>query len=172
MLEEGFIQQDLIAYRYPDAKEFDSAGLQIVYLGWFLGDWSLVNNGLYSCANGLQIREDTPENTGDLFRVSSLDEDWVTLNQMIKYYKFGFGRATDYVNEEIRLGRMCREEGIETVERYDGCCSSTYIESFCKYIDITPAQFWQQVHANVNRELFEICNDGKIIPRFSVGVGL
>ena len=64
--------------------------MQIVYLGWFLGDWSLVNNGLYSCANGLEISEDGAENTGDLRGVSSLDEDWVTLNQMIKYYKFGF----------------------------------------------------------------------------------
>ena len=98
MIEEGFSEQDLISYRYPDPEEFDAAGLQIVYLGWFLGDWSLVNNAFYSCSNGLLIRDDAAENTGDLFGVSSLDEDWVSLNQMIKYYKFGFGRATDYVN--------------------------------------------------------------------------
>ena len=172
MLEEGFIEQDLIAYRYPDAEEFDAAGLQIVYLGWFLGDWSLVNNGLYSCANGLQIRDDTPENTGDLYGVSSLDEDWVTLNQMIKYYKFGFGRATDYVNEEIRLGRMSREEGVAVAERYDGCCGPHYIDSFCDYIGIRVDQFWQQVHANLNRELFDLAADGTITRRFRVGVGL
>jgi N-acetyl sugar amidotransferase len=172
MLDEGFLEQDLLAYRYPDAEEFDAAGLQIVYLGWFLGDWSLVNNGLYSCASGLQIRDDTPENTGDLYGVSSLDEDWVSLNQMIKYYKFGFGRATDYVNEEIRLGRMSREEGIAVVEQYDGCCGSHYIASFCEYIGISVEQFWQQVHANLNREMFDLAADGTIQPRFQVGVGL
>jgi N-acetyl sugar amidotransferase len=172
MLEEGFVEQDLIAYRYPDAEEFEAAGLQIVYLGWFLGDWSLVNNGLYACANGLKIRDDTPENTGDLYGVSSLDEDWVTLNQMIKYYKFGFGRATDYVNEEIRLGRMSRDEGIAVVERYDGCCGPHYIASFCDYIGISVEQFWQQVHANLNCELFDLAADGTITRRFSVGVGL
>ena len=52
MLEDGFNEKDLIAYRYPDAEEFDNAGLQIVYLGR-LRDWSLVNNASYSCANGL-----------------------------------------------------------------------------------------------------------------------
>ena len=156
MIEEGFNDQDLIAYKYPEPQEFEDANLQIVYLGWFLGDWSLVNNGLYSCANGLEIREDGAENTGDLRGVSSLDEDWVTLNQMIKYYKFGFGRATDYVNEEIRLGRITREEGIRLVEQYDGCCGSHYIESFCEYISITTDQFWAQVHNNLNKELFEI----------------
>ncbi|MDB4638762.1 N-acetyl sugar amidotransferase [bacterium] len=172
MIEEGFVNRDLIAYRYPDAEEFEAARLQIVYLGWFLGDWSLVTNGLYSCANGLRIRDDSPENTGDLFGVSALDEDWVTLNQMIKYYKFGFGRATDYVNEEIRLGRMSRKDGIGIVEQYDGRCGPHYIESFCDYIDISVESFWQQVHANLNQELFDLNADGIITPKFRVGIGL
>ena len=51
-----------------------------------------------------KIRSDSVVNTGDPKGVSALDEDWVTLNQMIKYYKFGFGKVTDYVNEDIRLG--------------------------------------------------------------------
>ena len=101
-----------------------------------------------------------------------LDEDWVTLNQMIKYYKFGFGRATDYVNEEIRLGRMSRDEGIAITEKYDGCCGPEYIDSFCKYIDITVKEFWEQVHASVNKELFEVKRDGTIERRFQVGIGL
>ena len=46
----------------------------------------------YSILNNLEIRDDGPENTGDLYGTTSLDEDWVTLNQMIKYYKYGFGR--------------------------------------------------------------------------------
>ena len=104
--------------------------------------------------------------------MTSLDEDWVTLNQMIKYYKYGFGRATDYVNEEIRLGRMSREEGIAVVERYDGCCGPDYIASFCEYIGISVEQFWHQVHANLNRELFDLADDGTITRRFQVGVGL
>ena len=66
----------------------------------------MVNNGVYSSLNGLELRSDLPENSGDLYGLTSLDEDWVTLNQMIKYYKFGFGRATDYVNEEIRAKRI------------------------------------------------------------------
>jgi hypothetical protein len=172
MIEEGFEEQDLLAYKYPEPKEFEEAGLQIVYLGWFLGDWSLKDNGLYSCTQGLKIREDKPENTGDLYGISSLDEDWVTLNQMIKYYKFGFGRATDYANEEIRLGRMSREEGIRIAKRYDGKCSSGYIKSFCEYIDISVEEFWEQVHRNLNKKLFKVTNDKIIEPRFEVGIGL
>lgn len=172
MLETGFQPRDLLPYRYPAPEEFDAAGLQIVYLGWFLGDWSLVNNATYSCANGLDKRSDTVQNTGDLHGVTSLDEDWVTLNQMIKYYKFGFGRVTDYVNEEIRLGRMTRQQGVELVEAYDDACAPSYIESFCEYIGISVEHFWTHVHKSVNRELFEVGGDGSIRRRYTVGVGL
>lgn len=172
MLKAGFQQQELLPYRYPQPEEFEVAKLQIVYLGWFLGDWSLVNNATYACANGLEIREDTVGNTGDLYGVTSLDEDWVTLNQMIKYYKFGFGRVTDYVNEEIRLGRMTREQAIAVVEKYDHACSGEYIDSFCAYIGISVTQFWEQVHASLNRDLFKLEENGTISRKFKVGVGL
>lgn len=172
MLEEGFALKDLIAYQYPSPEEFDAHKLQIVYLGWFLGDWSLTNNGMYSVANGLHIRDDSVENTGDLAGVTSLDEDWVTLNQMIKYYKFGFGRVTDYVNELIRHGQISRDKGIELVERYDDACSSDYIASFCEYIGISVDEFWAHVRKSVNRNLFDIAADGRITRRFEVGRGL
>jgi N-acetyl sugar amidotransferase len=170
--EAGFELKELIPYQYPTPEEFDQHQLQIVYLGWFLGDWSLINNGMYSAVAGLEIREDVVENTGDLYGVTSLDEDWVTLNQMIKYYKFGFGRVTDYVNEEIRLGRMSRDVAIGLVERYDDACSDEYIESFCRYIDITVQQFWNQVRSSVNPRLFNVLGRRRFEPRFKVGVGL
>ncbi len=172
MLEGGFAEEGLLPYRYPGASEFEAIDLQIVYLGWFLGDWSLVNNAAYSCAYGLEKRDDRVENTGDLFGVTSLDEDWVTLNQMIKYFKFGFGRVTDYVNEEIRLGRISRDAAIELVERYDDSCAPEYIESFCEYIGISVNQFWEHVRKSVNPALFDIASDGSISRRFKVGVGL
>lgn len=172
MLEAGFSQESLFPYRYPDVDAFTDARLQIVYLGWFLGDWSLVNNASYSCANGLEKRGDSVANTGDLYGVTSLDEDWVTLNQMIKYFKYGFGRVTDYVNEEVRLARMSREHAIEMAEQYDGSCADEYIDSFCKYIDISVSQFWHHVHASINRKLFDTSATGHVHRRFKVGVGL
>jgi N-acetyl sugar amidotransferase len=170
--EAGFELKDLIPYQYPTPEDFEHHKLQIIYLGWFLGDWSLVNNGMYAATSGLEIRQDSVVNTGDLHGVTSLDEDWVTLNQMIKYYKFGFGRVTDYVNEEIRLGRMTREAAIELVELYDDACGSNYIESFSEYIGISVSQFWEKVHTSVNPNLFNIQSDGRITRKFKVGVGL
>ncbi len=172
MVEAGIPSKELLPYRYPTTQEFDESSLQIVYLGWFLGDWANVTNAMYATLTGLQIRDDPVQSTGDLFGVTSLDEDWVSLNQMIKYYKYGFGRVTEYVNEEIRLGKMTRERAITLVERYDNACSSEYIESFCGFIGISVDQFWSQVHSSLNRGLFNIEASGVISRKFKVGVGL
>lgn len=172
MLESGYRESDLIPYMYPTPSEFEENDLQIVYLGWFLGDWSLVNNANYSCALGLEIRTDGVEKTGDLYGVTALDEDFTPINQMIKFYKFGFGRVTDYVNEEIRLGRMKRERGIELVTMFDDAKDETYIKNYCDYLGISVKEFWDKVHSSVNKDLFEILETGQIIRKYKVGIGL
>jgi hypothetical protein len=91
---------------------------------------------------------------------------------MIKYLKYGFGRISDYVNEDIRNGRISREEGIELNKKYDGSCSPQYIKSFSNYIGITVDEFWEHVDKSVNLELFTKQDQGKYLPKFEVGIGL
>jgi hypothetical protein len=173
MLKSGFSEKDILPYKYPSKKEMLKNNIQIVYLGWFLGDWSLKNNGMISILNGLKVRDDSPSNTSDLFQTSALDEDWVVVNQLIKYLKFGFGKTTDYVNEMIRLGEISRDEAIKIVEKYDGKCSDKYIDEFCEYIEISRDEFWITVRKFSNTELFKIDRaNNSISPKFKVGVGI
>lgn len=172
LLSDEIRRNHILQYIYPSEKEMEDAGLRITFLGYFWKDWSLIDNGNYSALRGLEIRNEKPWEIGDHVGVTSLDEDWVTFNQMIKYLKFGFGRITDYVNEDIRKGRITREQGIALTERYDGTCSERYIASFCEYIDITTREFWEQVDKSVNIRLFIKEELGKYTPKFKVGVGL
>ena len=159
---------NLFPYKYPSVDEFKKNNIKIIFLGWFWKDWSLKNNAYYSIVSGLEIRKSTYKNYGDLYGVTALDEDWVTINQLIKYYKYGFGRATDYVNEDIRSEKLTRTEGIKIVQKYDAKFSNKLIKSFCDYINITPVKFWSVVKKSLNKELFIIKNN-KIIPKFKVG---
>jgi N-acetyl sugar amidotransferase len=172
LLSEEISRQQILQYIYPSEQEMEDANLRITFLGYFWKDWSLVDNGNYAALRGLDVRREPPWAIGDPVGVTALDEDWVTLNQMIKYLKFGFGRVTDYVNEDIRNGRMTREEGIHLNEKYDGKCSERYIESFSQYIGITVEEFWQQVDKSVNTDLFVKEGLGRYTPKFQVGVGL
>jgi N-acetyl sugar amidotransferase len=172
LLSEEIKKNDILQYIYPSEKEMEDADLRITFLGYFWKDWSLVDNGNFSALRGLEIRNEKPWEIGDPLGITSLDEDWVTLNQMIKYLKYGFGRIADYVNEDIRNGRMTREEGIALNKRFDGKCSPAYIKSFSDYIGITVDEFWAQVDKSVNTDLFIKEGPGKYIPKFEVGVGL
>jgi N-acetyl sugar amidotransferase len=172
LLSEEIKHYDILQYLYPSEEDMENADLRITFLGYFWKDWSLVDNGIFATLRGLKIRKEKPWEIGDPYGITSLDEDWVSLNQMIKYLKFGFGRISDYVNEDIRNQRMCREEGIALVEKYDGACSEKYISSFCDYIGISKDEFWVQVDKSVNLNLFTKTGYGQYEPKFKVGVGL
>ena len=150
----------------------EDANLRITFLGYFWKNWSLLDNGNYAALRGLEIRNEKPWEIGDPVGVTSLDENWVTFNQMIKYLKFGFGRVSDYLNEDIRLGRITREDAIKLADKYDGTCSDNYIESFCNYIGISKKTFWEQVDKSVNPILFDKIKVGEYRKKFKVGVGI
>jgi N-acetyl sugar amidotransferase len=168
LLSREIKKNDILQYCYPSDREMENANLRIVFLGYFWKDWSLLDNGIFSALRGLDVREESPNDIGDYAGVTSLDEDWVTFNQMIKYLKYGFGRITDYANEDIRLKRITREQGIELVKKYDGKCSPKYIQSFCDYIGISVEEFWRIVDEGVNKNLFKKEGD-QWVPLFEVG---
>ena len=85
MLDENITEKDILQYLYPSEVEIEQSEIQIAFLGYFWKLWSLRDNGAYSALNGLEIRPGKPWEIGDITGVTSLDEDWVTLNQMIKY---------------------------------------------------------------------------------------
>lgn len=172
LLDNEIRKTDVLQYVYPSEEEMENANLRITFLGYFWKDWSLVDNGNFAVLRGLDIRNESPAEIGDPLGITSLDEDWVGMNQMIKYLKFGFGRITDYVNEDIRNGKITRDEAIKLVKKYDGNCSPKYIKSFCDYIEITVDQFWEHVDKSVNKDLFYKDSYGKWTPKFNVGIGL
>lgn len=154
-LGDGVSEQDLIWYKYPNNEEMAWANIQVAYLGYFWPDFTKVNNGAFSMAHGLEVRTDTPLERGALHPFEALDEDFVFVNQMVKYLKYGFGKVTDEVCELIRFSGMSREEGMELVRKYDGKCAPHYIKAFCDYIEISEEEFWEVAERYRNKELFE-----------------
>ncbi len=169
LINAGYKKSELLQYVYPSDEEMKRANLRIVALGYFWKDFTTLDNGIYSTLRGLDIRQEKPWEIGEHLGVSMLDEDFVIVNMMIKYYKYGFGRANDHVNEEIRNGRMTRDEAIELVDKYDGMCSDELIMSFCNYIEITWEDFWNNIDKYVNPRLFKSVGLGKYERLFKIG---
>ena len=142
--------------------------INIFYLGPVWDDWSNLENATYASLS-LTLRPDDEDETGDLSNASMLDEEFTNINMMLKYYKFGFGRATDYVDEKIRHGVMKREEAIRIVKKYDGLCSDAIIKRYCEYVGISTNDFWEITYKYVNKDLFKINKKGRPTPLFDVG---
>jgi len=157
-------------YQMPSAELLQKSNITAVWLQYFMKNWSQVGNADFSAARGLQGRmtEDL-HSMGRYRRYTALDTDTVFVNQMLKYYKLGFGFATDEACYDIREGRLTREDAIWYVKEYDGKCGQEYIDFFCDYIEISLPVFWEIVDRFVNKNLFFKDNYGKWKPKFTVG---
>ena len=157
------------SYKYPTVSDFDQAKLSLMYLGPAWSDWDMNENAVYSVLNGIEPRPGDEKYTGDLTNASMLDEEFTNINMMIKYYKFGFGRATDLCNELIRQRKMTRLDAIEIVKNYDGICADEIIEKYCDWIEISIEDFWNTVLSYTNPSLFDTSTI-RPIPKFEVGI--
>lgn len=172
LLDKEISKNKILQYVYPFKKDIENANIKIVFLGYFWKNWSQFDNGNFSALRGLHLRDKSPTLTGDILGTSALDDDFVAVNQMIKYLKFGFGKVSDQVNEEIRFNRMTRDEGIFLVEKYDGKCDKKIIKDFSDYLDISVDKFWEVVDSYLNKKLFQRKSKGKYIRKFKVGIGI
>jgi len=160
----------LYMYDFPSIELIKEKNIKAIFLQYYTDKWSQVGNADFAIARGLRGRtEEDLHDIGRYRRYSALDSDIQIVNQMIKYYKFGFGFATDEACYDIREERLTREEAIWYVEEYDGKCGEQYIEEFCNYIDISVEEFWDVIEKYVNKDLFKKDKNGKWKPKFQVG---
>ena len=157
-------------YLYPDEIDFERKKINIFYLGPAWDDWSTEENATYAALQGLCLRPGEAQRTGDISNASMLDEEFTNINMMLKYFKFGFGRTTDLINEKIRQGTMTRNEGKLVVEEYDGVCDDEIIKNYCKYVGISVGRFWNITNNFVNKSIFEIKKSARPVKKFKVGV--
>jgi hypothetical protein len=61
------------------------------------------------------------------------------------YVKFGIGRATYDSSQEVRNGKITRNEAINLVKKFDGEFPTKYLKEFCEYIEITEEKFYEIV---------------------------
>lgn len=155
LLPEDVTPQDCYFYYYPPDHEMEALRLRLVYLGYYMPDWSGRKNADFAIAHGLKVRSEPPEMTGDLWGFSCLDEDFSIVNQFLKFVKLGFGRVNDQVCEAINAGIMDRSEGLELVKKYDGKCDVSFIRRFCQYLEISEEEFWQLVEQYRNQDIWK-----------------
>jgi N-acetyl sugar amidotransferase len=134
-------EQDLNWAKYPSDTELSDSNTRGIYIGNFFKWDANIHTKQMIDLYGWKPSEVPFERT--YRRMSNLDDRYENgIHDLMKFVKFGYGRASDHASKDIRSGMMTREEGIEMVRKYDHVVSSD-LDYWLKYVDLSESDFWQ-----------------------------
>lgn len=155
--EKRFKLDDFAPYIPPSADFLESKGVEVHYLGYYLR-WDPQECYYYAVENaGFQANSERTE--GTYSKYSSIDDRIDMFHYYTTLIKFGIGRATYDAAQEIRNGKITREEGVSLVKRYEQEFPKKYFKEFLEYIDITEQQFTETIDRFRSPNLWEKVGD-------------
>ena len=137
--EGQFNLNDFTPYIPPNVEYFKSKSIEVHYLGYYV-KWDPQECYYYAVENtGFQANSERTE--GTYSKYSSIDDQIDMFHYFTTLVKFGIGRATYDAAQEIRNGKITRDEGVNLVQKYDLEFPKKYFKEFLDYIDISEDQF-------------------------------
>jgi N-acetyl sugar amidotransferase len=157
-------------YKFPP-EELMASAINVIFLSPAWPDWTSHANSLFSLMHGFEFSNFDSLESGDLLNTEMIDEHFVMINNLLRYYKFGFGRASEQVSQLVRAGKLSRDEAIEIAEEFDSKFPQEALSGFLRYIECSSVDFWKVVQKFGNTVLFDFSSKPPK-PLFRVGSGL
>ncbi len=143
MADYGFKINDFEPYIPLNKEEVNNQKIEVHYLGYYLR-WDPQECFYYAVENtGFESNSERTE--GSYSKYSSIDDKIDPFHYFTTLIKFGIGRATYDAAQEIRNGKITREEGVALVKKFDEEFPRKYFNEFLEYIDISEKEFWRIV---------------------------
>lgn len=153
-------------YRLPELD----LPISRVFLGQFF-PWDGERNAQEAVEHGFEIMPEMVEGSWGAFE--NLDNAQTGIHDYFKYLKFGFGRATDILSNQIRRGRIDRARAAPIATERDAMFPKSYlgipIRQILRPIDLTFEEFLEICDRFTNRSLFtgSHVEDGGVKPLFN-----
>lgn len=150
--------KDFTPYLPVAPEALASSGVAVHYLGYYL-KWDPQECFYYATENTGFIPN--PERTeGSYSKYSSIDDRIDPFHYYTTLVKFGIGRATYDAAQEIRNGKITREEGVQLVRRFDQEFPSKYFHDFLQYVDMSEDEFSKFIDEGRSPHLWRRTDDG------------
>lgn len=151
--DHNYTINDFTPYIPPNADYLNDRGIEVHYLGYYL-PWDPQECYYYAVENtGFQPNsERTP---GTYSKYSSIDDKIDMFHYYTTLIKFGIGRATYDAAQEVRNGKITREEAVHLVQKYDQEFPKKFFKDFLEYISTTEGEFWETVDKFRSPHLWE-----------------
>ncbi len=151
-----FKLNDFAPYIPPSADYLERQGVEVHYLGYYL-PWDPQECYYYAAEHtGFQANSERTE--GTYSKYSSIDDRVDMFHYYTTLIKFGIGRATYDAAQEIRNGKITREEGEQLVRRYDQEFPKKYFQDFLDYVSLSEEEFHTTVDKFRSPHLWEQLN--------------
>ena len=82
---------------------------------------------------------------GTYSKYNSIDDKIDDLHYYTTYIKFGIGRATYDVSQELRNDHLNIDEGKKLIKKYDGEFPNIYFNEIMEYLNIKPKNFFRNL---------------------------
>ncbi len=158
MIDEEISDTNLALLSYPNDKEIENSNVSAFFLGYFM-KWDPKEHTEFVKTLGWKPLQNPPE--GSWSNNENCDMKFIDIRERIKYLKYGYGRATDQLNIQIRAGQIKRKEALEIVKKIDGNISETNLKEFAEYIGLTVGKLEQTINSFVNSDIFEKDDNGE-----------
>ncbi len=139
--EDYLTEKDFGWAKYPSDEDILYVGVRGIYIGNFF-KWDGNYNAKLAKEKYDWRESQIPfERTYRLF--SNLDNRYSNgASDLLKFVKFGYGRASDHVSKDIRNKLMTRDEGIKLVKKHDHVVSKDLFY-WLNYVDMKEDEFWR-----------------------------
>lgn len=128
----------LLPYDFPDEIE-SSATTRSLFMSYFFF-WDSEEHLRIALRHGFRTLDQPSE--GTYRNYVGIDEKINRIHQYFKVLKFGYGRATDHACEDIRNGRLSRDQARELIRQHDLLpLSDYYVKDFIDFIGMTRTEF-------------------------------
>tara|TARA_Y100000741_G_C18248405_1_gene556373 strand:+ start:201 stop:1391 length:1191 start_codon:yes stop_codon:yes gene_type:complete len=141
--ETDFKISDFEPYYPLQQDEVGKKDIKVFHLGYFY-KWDPQEMFYYASEN-LGFKPNNERTEGTYSKYNSIDDKIDNLHYYTTYIKFGVGRASYDTAQEIRNGKITREEGVSLVRKYDNEFPSKYFSEFLNYLDIDEKTFFETV---------------------------
>jgi len=149
---------ELQPYLPGDKNRMKEVGTVVHYLGYYL-KWD-PQECYYYASEHTDFRANDERTEGSYSKYSSIDDRIDPLHYYTTLIKFGIGRATYDVCQEIRNKKINREEGVALVKKYDSEFPEKYFKQMLEYMDITEDKFREVIDSARSPHLWKY-SDGE-----------
>ena len=135
-----FNLNDFTPYIPPKLEELKKSKVAVHFFSYYK-KWD-PQESYYYAYEKTGFKPNTERTEGSYSKYSSIDDKIDDFHYYATYIKFGLGRASYDASQEIRCGKITREEAVSLVKKYDGEFPKKNFQAFLKYINVSEKEFW------------------------------